>query len=401
MVIRPILRIAPSLVVMVLATGSKATALQAQAPPPQYETVPSEFMMPLPQTPSEPSQLQTMPGAEPPPVGEGTDGIRFTPFSPGATQVDLDPQPYTLGAGDSIQIDIFDVPEFSGANGRYTVLLDGSLNLPWVGKILVKNLTQEQAAEAIATEYSRFINDPLITVTLLAPRPLRIGVVGQVNRPGVYTVDANVSGGAAQRYTVTQAMQAAGGITQMADIQSIEIRRATDSPQVEPLRVNLWSFLQTGELAQDVVLRDGDTLYVPEAIARTPLEASQLASTTFSPTSIRVNVVGEVVRPGIIEVPPNTPLNQAILAAGGFNTTRARRGEVELIRINPDGSISKQDIDIDFATGIDAAENPPLRSSDIVIVNRSTTARASDFLNTLLTPINGAFAILRLFGFGR
>ncbi|MBW4652870.1 MAG: polysaccharide biosynthesis/export family protein [Kaiparowitsia implicata GSE-PSE-MK54-09C] len=358
-------------------------------------------MTPLPQATPEPSQLQTMPGAELQPVGEGIDGIRFAPFSPGATQVDLEPQPYTLGAGDSIQIDIFDVPEFSGANGRYTVLLDGSLNLPWVGKISVKNLTQEQAAAAIATEYSRFINDPLITVSLLAPRPLRIGVVGQVNRPGVYTVDANISGGAAQRYTVTQAMQAAGGITQMADIQSIEIRRATDSPQDEPLRVNLWSFLQTGELAQDVVLRDGDTLYVPEAIARTPLEASQLASTTFSPTSIRVNVVGEVVRPGIIEVPPNTPLNQAILAAGGFNNTRARRGEVELVRINPDGSISKRDIDIDFATGIDAAENPPLRSSDIVIVNRSTTARTSDFLNTLLTPINGAFAILRLFGFGR
>jgi len=324
----------------------------------------------------------------------------YTPFS--NTLPSISPfyrpssEPYILGAGDSIQIDIFDVPEFSGENGQYTVLVDGSLNLPWVGKVSVQGLTLEQAAANLSQQYARFINQPLITVTLLAPRPMRFGVVGQVNRPGVYTLSPQA--GELQRYTVTQAIQTAGGITQVANVRGIEVRRPQPNGTEDRIPIDLWSFLQTGDLTQDVVLRDGDTLVIPQVTALSAEEATQLASTSFSPETININVVGEVVRPGQIQVLPNSTLNQGILAAGGFDNRRARRSDVELIRLNPDGTTSRRTIPVDFSEGINEADNPPLRNNDIIVVRRSGVASTTDFLDTVLTPVTSVFSILRLFG---
>jgi len=45
---------------------------------------------------------------------------------------------------------------------------------------------------------------------------------------------------------------------------------------------------------------------------------------SFSPTTIQVSVVGEVKNPGLVNIPPNTPLNQGLLTAGGFNNSRAK-----------------------------------------------------------------------------
>ncbi len=299
---------------------------------------------------------------------------------------------YALDGGDTIRIDIFDVPEFSGANGQYTILADGSLNLPWIGKVSVRGLNLEQAAQALASQYSRYINDPLITVTLLAPRPLRIGIIGQVNRPGIYTVSP-AAGNMSQKQTVTLAIQSAGGITQIADVRNIQVRRLDPRGTEQTIPANIWSFLQTGDLTQDVELRDGDTVVVPQAIAFDPAEASQLATSNLSPSTINVNVVGEVMRPGALALPPNVSLNQAILASGGFNSQRARSSRVTLIRLNPDGTVTNRTVAIDFTDGLNEETNPQLHSSDIVIVGRSTLASTSDFLGTLLSPLNGVFSI--------
>jgi polysaccharide export outer membrane protein len=112
-----------------------------------------------------------------------------------------------------------------------------------------------------------------------------------------------------------------------------------------------------------------------------------------------VNIVGEVTRPGGVAVPPNTTLNQAILAAGGFNNSRARRNRVELIRLNPNGTVTKRTVAVDLAAGINETTNPLLRPNDVVVVGRSTLAETSDFLGSLLSPLNGIFSVFRLFGF--
>lgn len=324
--------------------------------------------------------------------------VRSLPLTPAQVTPEMprSSEAYILGAGDTIRIDIFDVPEFSGQNGQHTLSTDGSLNLPWVGRIVLQGMTTEAAARHLTDSYARYIKNPLVTVTLLTARPLRVGVIGQINRPGIYQVP---QGTASQRLTVTQAIQAAGGITQMANIRGIQVRRPNYDGTEDILDVNLWDFLQAGQIEQDLALRDGDTLVIPQATVLNPEEVTQLSAANFAPATMNVNVVGEVTRPGGVTVPPNTTLNQAILAAGGFNNSRARRSRVELIRLNPNGTVTKRTVAVDLAAGINETTNPLLRPNDVVVVGRSTLAETSDFLGSLLSPLNGIFSVFRLFGF--
>ncbi|MGF1515220.1 MAG: SLBB domain-containing protein [Elainellaceae cyanobacterium] len=308
--------------------------------------------------------------------------------------------PYVLGVGDEIQIDIFNVPEFSGPNGLYVIPVDGTLRLPWVGRVVVQGLSIDEAETAIEQAYAPLLTEPDVTLKLLFPRPLTVAVLGEVGRPGTYSLRFDEGTQSelsvdrtAQWPNVTQAIQLAGGITQKADIRDIRVRRqrlGTD----QVITVNLWALLKDGEIYQDINLRDGDTIVVPEATALGPAELTQLADANFSPDVIGVNVVGEVVTPGLVEVEPNTTLNQAILAAGGFTDARARRRRVELVRLKADGTVAKRRIEVDLTAGVDEEENPPLQPGDVVIVERNNTARTSDALELFLNPVGGVLGII-------
>jgi polysaccharide biosynthesis/export protein len=228
-------------------------------------------------------------------------------------------------------------------------------------------------------------------------QPLNIAVVGEVNRPGTYvlaSVRPGASGGQAGqansvpvgiRPTLTQALQQAGGITQIADIRSIEVRRQTNSGQVKKIALDLTKLLD-GDIAQDLILQQNDTIVIPSGTSLDIAEANRRGSASFSPNSIRINVVGEVEKPGTVEVVPNTTLNQALLASGGFNR-RAKKNVVELIRLNPNGSMTKQAIAINLAQGIDEKTNPILRNNDVILVDRSGGAKLSDSLDGILGPL--------------
>lgn len=312
---------------------------------------------------------------------------------------------YVLGPQDEIQVDVFNVPEFSGDNGAYTILVDGSVNFPWVGSVNLAGLTLSQAADRLEQAYAPYINNPLITVSVTRPRAIRISVVGEVNRPGSYTVDpiervnrggTAVTGEGNNQWTsLVQAIQIAGGITQTADVRDIQIRRPTRAEDDQIINVSLWDLLQQGDTRQDIALRDGDTVFVPTAISMDPNEAIEVAAANFSPDVINTYVVGEVKDPGVLELRPNSTLNQALLAAGGFEDDRA--GKVQLIRLNPDGTVEKRDIDVDLAADLNDETNPTLRDRDIVLVRRSSGAQVVDFIDTLISPVadivDGVFGI--------
>jgi len=424
---------------------------------------------------------------------------------------------YTLGGGDRVHVDILAVPQYSG---EYQIPPGGFLTLPLIGTVLVEGLTVEQASQTLSSQYVRFLKRPLVTVTLLTPRPLNISISGEVNRPGSYSLplvggagnspgvkspslaqaieqaggvtlsadirrvqirrrrrsgsqnvitinlwelvqtgnqpqnltlrdgdtiyvppSTNVTLAEARQIattsfapkpdeprtvavvgevtrpgtytliggnttndnrtqgfpTLTRAIQLAGGIKPMANIRQIQIRRLSKAGTEQIIGVDLWQLLQTGDFSQDAVLQDEDTIVVPTASAVNPAEATELATANFSPDTIRVSVVGEVTQPGLVQVPPNTPLNQALLAAGGFDQQRASKSKVELIRLNPDGTVSKRMIPIDFAQGINEDSNPTLRNNDIIVVARSNTARITDAIESSLSPVPNVFGLFNIF----
>jgi polysaccharide export outer membrane protein len=238
-------------------------------------------------------------------------------------------------------------------------------------------------------------------------RPLKVAVVGEVYRPGPYTLLEGAVGQPNQLInpnllqvpSVTRAIQIAGGITQMADIRNVQVRRLTRSGPPQIIKLDFWKLLKTGDVVQDLPLQDGDTVEIPTATNISDNELTALGSASFSPDRITVNIVGEVRTPGQVSILPNSTLNQAILAAGGLVNNRAKR-TVTLIRLNPNGTVEKRDIGTDFAQGVSQQNNPALRNNDIIIVKRNGLAMFSDGLNAVATPLGSIFGIFRLFGLG-
>ncbi|MBD2772217.1 polysaccharide biosynthesis/export family protein [Iningainema tapete] len=264
-----------------------------------------------------------------------------------------------------------------------------------------KTLDLAQARNLAATSFAA---DPA--------RPRTVTVIGEVYRPGSYLVTQgeaqgggsnNTTGGQnsiSGQPTVTRAMQLAGGIRPQADIRNIVVRRPTRTGGEQAIKVNLWQLISSGDTNQDTILQDGDTIFIPTSTEINRAEATQLATTTLSPSRIQIGMVGEVKRPGPVELQPNSSLNQALLAAGGFNDARASRAAVDLIRLNPDGSVTKRIIKVDLKAGLNEQTNPILLNNDIVIVSRSGIAKTGDTIGALFNPIGTVFGFFRaLFGF--
>ncbi|NER33283.1 MAG: hypothetical protein F6J93_04290 [Oscillatoria sp. SIO1A7] len=227
--------------------------------------------------------------------------------------------------------------------------------------------------------------------------PRTVTVVGEVRRPGPIVVEGGDTVGINTQFasrieglpTLTRSIQLAGGITELADIRRIQLRRATKSGAERVISVNLWELLQTGDASQDPVVEQGDTIVVPRGAEVNPAEAARLASASFSPNTISIYIMGEAARAptlrqdGAIELPSGTPLNQALLAAGVFNSVRANKSEVALIRLNADGTVNQRRIKVNLEDGINEESNPLLRNNDVLFINRSGFTKVRDASGTV------------------
>ncbi len=302
---------------------------------------------------------------------------------------------YILGAGDILFVEVVNLPPTVTNQRQFPVNLDGSVVLPLVGRIMVAGLTLPQAEQAILNAYSKVMRFPAVTVNLQTPRPMKILVAGEVSRPGSYTVpftgisvqqgQQGLSGGLTWP-RLTGVIAQAGGITQDADIRNVEVRRQLGNGQVAVTKVNLWDLIQSGDASQDLTLRSDDVIVIPKATTVNAAEAVRLASATFSPPTIRVQVVGEVLRPGLVEVPANATLTQGIGAAGGFNVQRANTSRITLVRLNRDGTVSRRRLPFSMAAQ-PSANNPVLQQGDVIVVERSGLTQFGDTLGNALRPI--------------
>lgn len=286
---------------------------------------------------------------------------------------------YTLGPGDRIGIEIFNVPEFSGAQ---QVLVDGTISLSLIGSVNVQGLTLKQVADEIAARYVDLLERPIVNVQLQQARPVTVNVVGEVNRPGAYIEQGGGS------FRVTQAIQAAGGITREADLRRVQLSRPQRNGPDRLFDIDLWELITSGTQESNFLLLDGDTISIATADLLDLSESQKIATANFAPDQINIFLVGEVGRRGRLSLNPNTPLNQALLAAQGFNTGRANFDRiVRLIRLNPDGTVTDREYQVDFANNVNEDTNPPLQDNDVLIVNRSVLATVTDFLSLITTPL--------------
>jgi polysaccharide biosynthesis/export protein len=292
------------------------------------------------------------------------------------------------GAGQTVPINLMNLLK-AGDFGQDIILQDGDT-------ILLPTATEINSA-----------NSTLVAASNLGPQaisPPKVVVVGEVNRPGTYTVTGagNTTNnntqltGTVALPTVTNAIQAAAGIKPSADIRQIQLIRTTRNGE-QKIALNLFKLIQQGDSSQDIILQEGDRIFIPVAQNASAQDVELVASSTFAPATIKVNVIGEAGAGagGSRDVPSNTTLNQAILLAGGFNNVRANKNEVDFIRLNPNGTVTKRLIKLNFARGIDPENNPRLQNNDTIVIGRNNLTRIGDGFSTILTPFNGLLNILR------
>lgn len=309
---------------------------------------------------------------------------------------------YKLGGGDRIQLEILEVPELTRG---YEVLSDGSINLPLIGLVSIRGRTLVEATNIIRNAYRRVLKDPIVTVSLIAARPLNVGVIGEVTRPGNFIISLTPGPGVApsvQYPTVTQAIRLAEGVTGVADIRNIRVRRPQPDGPDRILNVNLWKFLQEGDISQDIILQDRDTIEIPTVASFNQAESRQFATANFSPPPEKprsISIVGEVTRPGpYVVIGGNTTSDisrqgfptviRAIQLAGGI-TPDADIRQIQVRRITRRG---EQIIAVNlwqFLESGDGSQDTILQEGDTIIVPKATIvnpAEAGVLANTNFAP---------------
>jgi polysaccharide export outer membrane protein len=206
---------------------------------------------------------------------------------------------YRIGAADILDITVFNEPDASRAG--VTVDNDGTIDCPYIGRVKVGGQTARQVESEIKERLAKgFLVNPSVSVTIKTYRSKTVSVQGYVRSPGEYILQGNVS--------LTSVLAQAGSMTLDAGSYVIISRRGADG-KTEQIRVTRRD-IETGK-AQDVFLKDGDTVLVPKA------------------ETVLVN--GYVRTPGLVTWEDGLTVERALTLAGG-PTERAAVGRVEIER---------------------------------------------------------------------
>ena len=318
---------------------------------------------------------------------------------------------YKLGPGDRLIARVFKLDKF---NAEVTVLPDGTINLPRIGSINVLNLTVNQAKDKITDSYSQILRRPIVYVDLIYARPIKISITGEVNRPGIYSIGIEGTNTLTNNFgnndtkistsgwpTIVDAIQRSGGITANGDLRNIIlIRKSKEDSQNIEIKVNYWNTLKNGTPIKNYFIYDGDSVIVKAASTREINESDIIASSSFSPSTITVNIVGEVKNPGIHNLISNSPIMQSISAAGGY-TANSNKKKITLLRLNNNGTLIQKHYSYNPTLTSNQESNPPLRNGDTIIIEKDSWAKGTSQLKRLAEPIGpivNALSIYKLLG---
>lgn len=160
---------------------------------------------------------------------------------------------YRLRPSDVVEISFTVAPEF---NQTLTVQPDGYVMLKDAGLVEVEGLNLEEFSEAVQKAYRGYLHDPQAAVALKEFEHPSFIVGGEVGKPGKYELRSDT--------TVAEAVEIAGGLTQQAKHSQVVLFRRVNDDLVEARLIDLKKMLKEKSLREDVHLRAGDMVYVPQ-----------------------------------------------------------------------------------------------------------------------------------------
>jgi polysaccharide export outer membrane protein len=160
---------------------------------------------------------------------------------------------YRLCKSDVVTISFTFSPEF---DQTATVLPDGYMALKGVRQLSAEGVTVPELQAAISQAYAGVLHDPEVTIALKDfDKPYFI-VGGEVNHPAKYELRSDTR--------VTEAVAIAGGLTARAKHSQVVLFRRVSDDLVESRLLDVKAMLKSRTLAEDIHLRTGDFLFVPQ-----------------------------------------------------------------------------------------------------------------------------------------
>jgi polysaccharide biosynthesis/export protein len=297
---------------------------------------------------------------------------------------------YLLGPGDQIQVTVYDEAALTGS---HMIAPDGQIAMPIVGPIAAAGQTTESLTQIIRTRLLQDYRRPIVTVAISQFRPLRIHVSGEVRRPGplqirntAYDSNRNSSESSSNPNlpTLSAAIVAAGGVTRDGDISQVALKR---NGNVQ--RIDLWQGLTAENAPRDLLLRDGDAIFIRKRDKDSLIDPRLVAKSSLATATVRVRVVGEVRNPGEVNVTPSSTISSAIAIAGG-PTDKARMEAVRLLRLGDNDQIIEQTMNLQ-----QLQDQQQVLDGDVVIIPKSRNSKFLDLAGQVIPPLG---ILLNLFG---
>jgi protein involved in polysaccharide export with SLBB domain len=227
---------------------------------------------------------------------------------------------YVMGPGDTVLVQLFGKEH---AEYSLVVTREGSLQFPKIGPVSVAGLTFRDMKEVLQAQIEEQMIGEKVVITLGKLRSIRVFILGDVERPGSYTVSA--------LSTMTNALFVGGGVKPIGSLRKIQLKRRGEVVA----RLDLYDLLLHGDTAHDVRLQPGDVIFVP-------------------PVGATLGVAGEVRRPAIYELRNERSVGQALTLAGGLLPT-AYPQVSQIERINKRGERTLIDLDAGKKAGLQTA----------------------------------------------
>lgn len=193
------------------------------------------------------------------------------------------PLSYVVGSGDQINILLW-----GRLNAQHSLTVDreGKITIPQIGPVYVAGMTYEQMSKHVIAKAEQIVGTN-IDITIGSTRSIPIFVLGDVKKPGAYTIGAMA--------TVTDALIMARGPSAIGSMRRIEVRRKNKVITY----FDLYDLFLKGDKSHDVTLQAGDVVFVPV-------------------TGPQAGIAGNVKRPAIYELKDKFDLNHLIELAGGI-----------------------------------------------------------------------------------
>lgn len=275
---------------------------------------------------------------------------------------------YRVGPGDVLEITVWKGTE----QKTYPIVVgaDGRISFSFVQNALVQGLTFMEITDLLKKDLSQYVREPMVEVRVKEFHSKNFMILGAINMnpnrlsgPGTYTING--------RTTILGAISQAGGPTANANLAQVQLRRKDGST----FMVDLYKTIARGDLSQDMVIDNGDTILVPEqAMAEN-----------------KIFVLGEVKSPGVFPLHGEPSLIEAVALAGGYLDS-AVLSDTVIVR----GDLNKpQIITRDLSKLLkkgDMSQNVRLQAGDVIYLPRTALASINAFLREIV-PILQAIVL--------